>query len=79
MRSGFVAAFMGIGGIFLCFSLVVFIIGLFARHGDVGHQIATMNLLTVATFVVGVVLFALGYLLNRIGRTGRNDAVTAER
>lgn len=69
MRSGFVAAFMGIGGIFLCFSLVVFVLDLFARQGDVGHQIATMNLVTVATFVVGVVLFGLGYLLNRIGRS----------
>jgi len=79
MRSGFVAAFMGIGGIFLCFSLVVFVLGLFARRADVGHQIATMNLLTVATFVVGIVLFGLGYLLNRIGRGGRSDAVTTSR
>ena len=79
MRSGFVAAFMGIGGIFLCFSFVVFVIGLLARHGDVGHQLATMNLLTVATFVAGVVLFGLGYLLNRVGRTNQNDAVTAGR
>lgn len=79
MRSGFVAAFMGIGGIFLCFSVVVLVLGLFARHSDVGHQVATMNLLTVATFVVGVVLFGLGYLLNRIGRSSRNDAVTTSR
>jgi hypothetical protein len=79
MRSGFVAAFMGIGGIFLCFSLVVFILGLFARHGDVGHQLASMNLLTVATFVLGVVLFGLGYLLNRVGRPNQNDAVSTSR
>jgi len=79
MRSGFVAAFMGIGGIFLCFSLVVFILGLLARHGDVGHQLATMNLMTVAAFVVGVVLFGLGYLLNRVGRANQNDAVTTSR
>ena len=79
MRAGFVAAFMGIGGIFLCFSLVVFVLGLFARHGDVGHQLGTMNLLTVAAFVAGVVLFGLGYLLNRIGRGSGNDAVTANR
>jgi membrane-bound ClpP family serine protease len=79
MRSGFVAAFMGIGGIFLCFSLVVFILGLFARHGDVGHQLASMNLLTVATFVVGVILFGLGYLLNRVGRSTRTEAAATNR
>jgi apolipoprotein N-acyltransferase len=79
MRSGFVAAFMGIGGIFLCFSLVVFVLGLFARQSDVGHQLAAMNLLTVATLVVGVVLFGLGYLLNRVGRGSRNDGVTTTR
>ena len=79
MRSGFVAAFMGIGGIFLCFSLVVFVIGLFARQADVGHQLATMNLLTVATFVVGIILFGFGYLLNRAGRSARNDGITAQR
>jgi hypothetical protein len=79
MRSGFVAAFMGIGGIFLCFSLVVFILELFARHADVGHQVETMNLLTVAAFLAGVALFGFGYLLNRTGRSGRNHAVANER
>jgi hypothetical protein len=76
MRSGFVAALMGIGGIFLCFSVVTFVLGLLARHAGVGHQIATMNLLTAATLVAGVGLFGLGYLLNRVGRSARNDAVT---
>jgi hypothetical protein len=70
---------MGIGGIFLCFSVVVFVLGLLARHGDVGHQVATMNLLTVATLVMGVVLFGLGYLLNRVGRSTRNGSLSAER
>jgi apolipoprotein N-acyltransferase len=79
MRSGFVAAFMGIGGIFLCFSAVVFVLGLFARRSDVGHQLATMNLLTVATFVVGLVLFGLGYLLNRVGRGSRSDGAITGR
>ena len=79
MRSGFVAAFMGIGGIFLCFSLVVFILGLFARHADVGHQVGTMNLLTVAAFLLGVTLFGFGYLLNRAGRSGRHHAVADDR
>jgi hypothetical protein len=35
--------------------------------------------LTVATFVVGIVLFGLGYLLNRIGRGSRSDAATTSR
>jgi hypothetical protein len=38
-----------------------------------------MTLLTVATFVLGVVLFGLGYLLNRVGRPNQNDAVTSSR
>jgi hypothetical protein len=79
MRSGFAAAFMGIGGIFLCFSLVVFVLETLARRGDVGHQLATMSALAVATFVGGVILFGLGYLLNRIGRSTRNSALTANR
>ncbi|HEV2018675.1 MAG TPA: hypothetical protein VGQ98_10260 [Gemmatimonadaceae bacterium] len=79
MRSGFAAAFMGIGGIFLCFSVVVFVIEIFARRSDAGHQLATMSALAVATFVGGVILFGLGYLLNRIGRSTRNGALTANR
>jgi uncharacterized membrane protein YcjF (UPF0283 family) len=79
MRSGFVAALMGIGGILLCFSVVVFVIELFARHGDVGHQLATMSALGVATFVAGVVLFGLGFLLNKIGRSSRGNGLTANR
>jgi hypothetical protein len=79
MRSGFAAAFMGIGGIFLCFSLVVFVIETFARRSNAGHQLATMSALAVATFMAGVVLFGLGYLLNRFGRNTRNRAVTANR
>jgi divalent metal cation (Fe/Co/Zn/Cd) transporter len=79
MRSGFAAAFMGIGGIFLCFSLVVFIIETLARRGDVGHQLATMSALAVAAFLAGVILFGLGYLLNRVGRSTRNGALPANR
>jgi uncharacterized membrane protein YcjF (UPF0283 family) len=79
MRSGFAAAFMGIGGIFLCFSVVVFVIETFARRNNAGHQLATMSALAVAAFLGGVILFGLGYLLNRFGRGTRNDALTANR
>ena len=79
MRSGFAAAFMGIGGIFLCFSLVVFVIEIFARRGDIGHQLATMSALAAAAFVGGVVIFGLGYLLNRVGRSARNSTPSPNR
>lgn len=76
MRSGFAAAFMGIGGIFLCFSLVVFVLETFARRSHSGQQLVTMSALAVAAFVGGVVVFGLGYLLNRIGRNNRNGVLT---
>jgi hypothetical protein len=79
MRSGFAAAFMGIGGIFLCFSFVVFVIELFARRSGAGRQLATMSALAAGTLVVGLIVFGLGYLLNRIGRSGRNGSLTADR
>lgn len=68
MRSSFAAAFMGIGGIFLCFSVVVFVIEIFSRRSNAGHQLATMSALAVATFAGGLIAFGLGYLLNRAGR-----------
>jgi predicted DNA repair protein MutK len=79
MRPGFAAAFMGIGGIFLCFSAVVFVLETLARRSHSGQQLATMSALAVATFVGGVILFGLGYLLNRIGRGTRNSALTTNR
>ena len=79
MRSGFAAAFMGIGGIFLCFSVVVFVLETFARRSDAGHQLATMSGLAVVTFVGGAVLFGIGYLLKRMGRGARNGGLTPSR
>jgi hypothetical protein len=79
MRSGFAAAFMGIGGIFLCFSVVVLVLETLARRSDSGPQLATMSGLSVAAFLGGVILFGLGYLLNRIGRSTRNGALTTDR
>lgn len=79
MRSGFAAAFMGIGGIFLCFSVVVFVLETLARRSNSGQQLATMSALAVATFVGGIVVFGLGYLLNRIGRSTGNSALTTNR
>jgi hypothetical protein len=79
MRSGFAAAFMGIGGIFLCFSVVVFVIEIFARRSDAGHQLATMSGLGAAALVGGLVVFGLGYSLSRIARSSRDRALTDDR
>jgi drug/metabolite transporter (DMT)-like permease len=72
MRSYFAAAFMGIGGIFLAFAAVVFILELFTRQTDLVHQLPTMTGLGVLTLVGGGVLFVLGYILNRM-RPARTD------
>jgi drug/metabolite transporter (DMT)-like permease len=79
MRSSFAAALMGIGGIFLCFGTVVFILEFFARRNGAGHQLATMSSLGVIALVGGAVLFGLGYLLNRIGRGDRKGELVASR
>lgn len=79
MRSGFAAAMMGIGGISLCFAAVVFVLALFASRSDPDHKLATMTALAVVSLVAGVVLFGLGFLLNRIGRGGRSDALSPNR
>ncbi|MEO8909875.1 MAG: hypothetical protein ABI408_06560 [Gemmatimonadaceae bacterium] len=68
MRSYFAAAFMGIGGIFISFATVVFIIESFTRRTDLVHQVPTMTALGTLTLVGGAVLFALGWLLGRSGR-----------
>ena len=47
MRSSFAAAFMGIGGIFVSFAVVVFILELFTRRTDAVHQLPTMSALGV--------------------------------
>jgi hypothetical protein len=72
MRSYFAAAFMGIGGIFLSFAAVVFIIEYFTSRTNAVHQLPTMTALGMLTLVGGGVLFALGYLLNRM-RRARTD------
>jgi divalent metal cation (Fe/Co/Zn/Cd) transporter len=69
MRSSLAAAMMGIGGISVAFSIVVFVLMIFAsRSPDPEHNLATMRTLGVACLVAGAVLFGLGFLLNRFGR-----------
>jgi len=70
---------MGIGGIFLCFAMVVFVLEIFASRSDADHKLATMSALAVATLVAGAILFGLGFLLNRFGRSTRNGALGTSR
>jgi len=51
----------------------VFIIEYFTSRTDAVHQLPTMTGLGLLTLVGGGVLFALGYLLNRM-RPARTDA-----
>jgi hypothetical protein len=68
MRSSFAAGLMGIGGIFLSYAAVVFVLEIFARGHHAGHNLVTMSSLGGASLVGGAILFALGFLLNRVGR-----------
>ena len=79
MRSSFAAALMGIGWIFLCFAMVVFVLEILASRSDSEHKLATMSALAAAAFVAGAILFGLGFLLNRFGRSTRNGALSANR
>ena len=72
MRSYFAAAFMGIGGVFVAFGAVVFIIEYFTSRTNAVHQLPAMTGLGLLTLVGGGALFALGYLLNRM-RPTRTD------
>jgi ABC-type transport system involved in multi-copper enzyme maturation permease subunit len=79
MRSSFAAALMGIGGIFIAFGSVVFVLAIFASRSDPEHKLATMSALAVSSLVAGAVLFGLGFLLNRIGRSTRDGALGTNR
>ncbi len=76
MRSGLVAALMGIGGIFVSFGAVVLVLAFFARTGETHLQLPAMASLATGTLVVGGVMFVLGFLLNRVGRKSA-DRVSA--
>ena len=79
MRSSFAAAMMGIGGIFIAFATVVFVLTILASRSDPEHKVATMSALALASLVAGAVLFGLGFLLNRFGRSTRDGALNTNR
>jgi ABC-type transport system involved in multi-copper enzyme maturation permease subunit len=69
MRSGLAAGLMGIGWILISFGAVIAVLYVLARHGgDTLHELPAMATGAVASLVAGAVLFAVGYLLSRVGR-----------
>jgi hypothetical protein len=77
MRAYLSAALMGIGGIFVSFGAVVFVLEIFASRGtDPEHRLPTMTALGMETLIGGGILLVLGYLLTRVGRD--RDGVAGE-
>jgi hypothetical protein len=76
MRVYVSSALMGIGGIFISFSSVIFILEIFAARSDPEHRVQDMTRLGLMTLIGGAVLVVLGYLLSRIGRS-KDDGVVA--
>jgi hypothetical protein len=68
MRSGLAAGLTGVGGILITFGAVIVVLALFARHANTRGELPAMTTLAVGSIVIGVVLFAAGYLLGRTGR-----------
>jgi Na+/proline symporter len=73
MRSYISATLMSIGGIFVSFAAVIFIIEIFASRSDPEHRVPAMTALGLETLIGGAILVVLGYLLTRIGR-GRDTS-----
>jgi hypothetical protein len=73
MRVYLSATLMGIGGILVSFSAVIFIIEIFASRSDPEHRIPAITALGMETLIGGAILVVLGYLLTRIGR-GRDNS-----
>jgi ABC-type transport system involved in multi-copper enzyme maturation permease subunit len=70
MRSGLAAGLMGIGWILISFGAVIAVLYVFARQGgDTLSELPAMATGAVASLVVGAVMFVVGYLLSRMGRS----------
>ena len=68
MRAYLSATLMGIGGIFVSFAAVIFVIEIFASRSDPEHRVPAMTALGMETLIGGAILLVLGYLLTRVGR-----------
>ncbi|MGH7651741.1 MAG: hypothetical protein ACREMS_07845 [Gemmatimonadaceae bacterium] len=74
MRTYLAGAMMGIGGIFVSFATVVFIIEIYGRRSDTKETVAAMTSLGMETLVGGAILFILGLLLSRVGRRATTES-----
>jgi hypothetical protein len=74
MRSGLVAALMGIGGILASFGATILVISIFSRMNDWRVQLPEMMSVGTGSLVIGAAMFVLGFLLNRVGRKSAGGA-----
>lgn len=66
---------MGIGGIFLAFGVTILIIAIFTRMSSWRGNFPTEMSAGTGFLIVGGVMFVLGWLLNRAGRTSDRATV----
>ena len=71
MRSGLAAGLLGIGWILISFGAVIAVLYVLARQGGGAsvQVLPEMATTMVGSLVVGGVMFAVGYLLSRVGRS----------
>lgn len=71
MRTYLAGALMGIGGIFVSFAVVLFIIEIYGSRSDTKETVAAMSSLGLETLIGGAILFIIGWLISRTGRRSR--------
>jgi uncharacterized membrane protein len=76
MRAYLSGALMSIGGIFVSFAAVVFVLEIFANRSDPEHRVPTMTALGLEMLIGGAILVLLGFLVHRMSRS-RRDTVEA--
>jgi hypothetical protein len=77
MRAYLAATMLSIGGMFISFAAVVFVIEIFTRRNDTGHSVPTESALGIEMLVGGAVLMVIGYLLSRMGSRRSNESAGA--
>jgi hypothetical protein len=79
MRSGLIAALMGIGGILASFGATILVISIFSRMNDWRVQLPEMLSVGTGAVLVGGVMFLAGFLLDRVGRDRSREGVDRSR